>query len=57
MTPIKTATFRVVHESPGHITYVFWVNGAKCGDLVVGVDQRYEFESMMLTGGWDLTVL
>lgn len=54
---ISTATFRVMHESPGHVTYGFWVNGAKCGDLVVGVEQRNSFENYMTRGGWRLTHL
>lgn len=44
---IKKATFRRLHQSPGHSTYGVWVNGGKCGDLVVRNDESIAFEQLM----------
>lgn len=49
---IRTASFRIMHSTPGHATYGVWVNGGKCGDLVVRQDGREAFEAMMQTGGF-----
>lgn len=52
-----TATFRIMHESPGHVTYGFWLNGGKCGDLIVRVAERDFFVKLMERGGWRLTTI
>ena len=49
---IRTASFRIMHSTPGHATYGVWVNGGKCGHLVVRQDEREAFESMMQIGGF-----
>lgn len=49
---IRTSSFRIVRSTPGHATYGVWVNGGKCGDLVVRQDEREGFESMMQQGGF-----
>lgn len=49
---IRSASFRIVHASPGHITYGVWINGAKCGDLVVRLAERLGFEIMMENAGF-----
>lgn len=51
---ILTATFRILHETPGHCTYGVWINGGKCGDLTVRVSERVAFETLMKNGGFDL---
>ena len=37
---IKTASNRVVHETPGHTTFAVWVNGGKAGELTVRNEER-----------------
>jgi hypothetical protein len=54
---IRTASFRVVHETPGHVTYGVWVNGGKCGDLVVRQEEDTAFRLMMVRGGFELREL
>jgi len=54
---IRTASFRVMHETPGHVTYGVWANGAKCGDLVVRQEERVAFQAMMERGGFELRSL
>lgn len=49
---IRTASFRLVRSTPGHAAYGVWVNGGKCGDLVVRQDEREAFEVMMQHGGF-----
>ena len=49
---IRSASFRAVHSTPGHVTYGVWVNGGKCGDLVVRQEERVAFEQMMQRGGF-----
>lgn len=49
---IRTASFRVIRSTPGHATYGVWVNGGKCGDLVVRHGEREAFEVMMQHGGF-----
>lgn len=49
---IRTASFRVMHDTPGHATYGVWVNGGKCGDLTVRQEERVAFEEMMLRAGF-----
>lgn len=44
---IRRATFREVHRSPGHVTFGVWVNGGKCGDLVVRVEEEVAFRQLM----------
>ena len=50
---VRSASFRVVHATPGHITYGVWINGGKCGDLVVRLEERIAFEIMMQRGGFE----
>jgi hypothetical protein len=49
---IRTSSFRLMYSTPGHATYGVWVNGSKCGDLVVRQDEREAFETMMQRGGF-----
>lgn len=49
---IETASFRVLHSSPGHVTYGVWVNGGKCGELVVRVSEHVAFEQRMKIAGF-----
>jgi hypothetical protein len=51
---IRTASFRILHDTPGHATYGVWVNGGKCGDLTVRQTERVAFEEMMRRGGWSI---
>jgi hypothetical protein len=51
---IRRATFRVLHETPGHVTFGVWVNGGKCGDLTVRQTERVAFAQMMIVGGFAL---
>lgn len=49
---IQSSSFRLMRSTPGHATYGVWVNGGKCGDLVVRQDEREAFEAMMQQGGF-----
>lgn len=49
---IRSASFRMIRSTPGHATYGVWVNGGKCGDLVVRQEERVAFEEMMQRGGF-----
>jgi hypothetical protein len=49
---IVTSSFRRMSETPGHVTYGVWVNGGKCGDLVVRQSEASAFEMMMRRGGF-----
>ena len=51
---LHSASFRVLHETPGHVTYGVWVNGGKSGDLVVRQEERVAFQIMMERGGFEL---
>ncbi len=44
---IASSSFRLLHTSPGHYTYGVWVNGGKCGDLVVRISEVVAFEQRM----------
>lgn len=48
----KTATFRLMHVSPGHVVYGVWINGGKCGELTVRAEERMAFQGMMARGGF-----
>lgn len=50
---LRSASFRVLHDTPGHATYGVWVNGGKCGDLTVRQEERVAFEIMMERGGFE----
>ena len=50
---IKTASFRLVEQSPGHSRYGVWVNGGKCGDLMLRNSEVIAFETMMTRGGFE----
>lgn len=52
---IRSASFRVVQATPGHITYGVWVNGGKSGNLVVRVEESVGFEIMMKRAGFEQT--
>jgi len=49
---VRTASFRILHATPGHVTYGVWFNGAKCGDLVVRREERVSFQLMLERGGF-----
>jgi hypothetical protein len=49
---IRSASYRVLDETPGHVRYGVWINGGKCGDLTVGQSERVGFEEMMARGGF-----
>lgn len=49
---IKSASFRVLRESPAHVVYGVWINGGKCGDLTVRVEEVAAFDAMMRRGGF-----
>jgi hypothetical protein len=49
----RTASFRVLHETPGHVIYGVWLNGGKCGDLTVRQSERVVFQIMMKRGGFE----
>lgn len=49
---IKRATYRIVHETPAHITYGVWANGGKCGDLTVRQEEKVAFETLLNQGGF-----
>lgn len=52
---VRSASFRVLHDTPGHYTYGVWINGAKCGDLTVRISEAAAFEVMMQRAGFELT--
>lgn len=54
---IRSASFRVVSDTPGHATYGVWVNGGKCGDLTVRQEERVAFELMMERAGFEKRAL
>jgi hypothetical protein len=54
---IKTASFRIQHLTPGHVTYGIWINGAKCGNLTVRAEEQVAFETKMGNAGFKLTTL
>lgn len=47
-------SFRILDETPGHVTYGVWANGGKCGNLVVRQEERVAFQIMMDRGGFKL---
>lgn len=47
-------SFRVLHESPGHVSYGVWVNGGRSGNLVVRQEERVAFVIMMKRAGFEL---
>ena len=49
---IRTASYRVLDDTPGHVRYGVWVNGGKCGDLTVRQEERAAFQIMMERGGF-----
>lgn len=51
---IKTSSFRIVHETPGHVTYGIWINGGKAGDLTVRQNERVAFTHMLTRAGFQL---
>ena len=51
---IRSASFRVMRETPGHVTYGVWVNGGKCGDLTVRQEECVAFVTMMERAGFQL---
>jgi hypothetical protein len=44
---IRRASFRTIHHTPGHVTFGVWVNGGKCGDLVVRVEEEVAFVRLL----------
>ena len=57
---IRTASFRILHSTPGHATYGVWVNGGKCGALVVRQEDlrgtRFaQWKLRLQFGGWTYT--
>lgn len=54
-SPIKSASFRVVRETPGHDTFGVWINGGKAGDLVVRKAESVAFEQLMRRAGFVYT--
>lgn len=52
---IRSASYRVLHDTPGHATYGVWINGGKCGDLTVRQEERIGFEAMMARAGFLLS--
>lgn len=53
---IRSASYRVLDETPGHVRYGVWINGGKCGDLTVRQEEVAGFEGMMRRGGFVWTV-
>lgn len=49
---IKSASFRVLDETPGHVTFGVWINGGKCGNLVVRQEERIGLVTMLVRGGF-----
>ena len=49
---IRSASYRVLDDTPGHVRYGVWVNGGKCGDLVVRQEERVGFMEMMGRAGF-----
>lgn len=54
---IKSFTYRQVYETPGHVTYGFWINGGKCGELTVRQEEKAGFLVYMRRGGFTYTEL
>lgn len=54
---VITSSFRRIRETPGHVTYGVWVNGGKCGDLVLRQSEAGAFEERMQRAGFFLSTL
>lgn len=54
---IKTASYREMHKTPGHIIYGFWINGGKSGELTIRVEEEIAFISRMNRAGFKRTTL
>lgn len=52
---IRRATYRVMHQGPGHTTYGFWVNGGKAGELTVRNEEVVGFQQLI--SHWTFTEL
>ena len=49
---IRSASYRILDDTPGHVRYGVWVNGGKCGDLTLRQEERVAFEEMMDRAGF-----
>lgn len=49
---IRSASYRILDDTPGHVRYGVWVNGGKCGDLTLRQEERVAFEEMMRRAGF-----
>jgi hypothetical protein len=49
---IRSASFRLLHRTPGHATYGVWINGGKCGNLVVRLEEEHGLCSLLSLGGF-----
>ena len=49
---IRSASYRVLDDTPGHVRYGVWVNGGKCGDLTLRQEEHVAFEEMRDRAGF-----
>lgn len=49
---IRSASYRILDDTPGHVRYGVWINGGKCGDLTVRQEERAGFDAMMDRAGF-----
>ena len=49
---IRSASYRVLDSTPGHVRYGVWVNGGKFGNLTVRQEERVGFQEMMDRAGF-----
>lgn len=53
---IKKATYRMITQTPAHIVYGFWINGAKIGELTIGQEEHIAFSQMMRRAGFSYVI-
>lgn len=50
---IRTASYRILDETPGHVRFGVWINGGKCGDLTVRQEESVGFREMLDRAGFN----
>jgi hypothetical protein len=50
---IRSASYRILDETPGHVRFGIWVNGGKCGDLTVRHEESVGFREMLDRAGFN----
>lgn len=50
---IRSASYRIMDETPGHVRFGVWINGGKCGDLTVRQEESVGFREMLDRAGFN----